>query len=355
MNRILVLQQGRDVVADWTTGALFAERRGVARQLEQELSLQRVAQLEQLVEAARQHPAEIVFLVTRWTEPAEKLIEVTQELRQFVPKLVYLDTFDPSSSPYFGILPHVDLYVKKQLLKDRSQYTRPVKGGYVFADYHARNGLDIGDWHFGSVADPDQISKLALGWNLGTAPHLRKALRRSSLRPVKAWERRPIQVQYRVSLSGQDQGDWYTHHRRGVHDRLNGSFPDLETVVIASPAKGLSIRQFRRELRHSRVVVSPYGYGEVTDRDFETVIQGALLVKPDMSHLETAPDLYRDQETCVAVDWSLDNLVERCQDILSRPREGAEMAARARAEYREWFQKGGVVACVRSILERLSA
>ena len=33
--------------------------------------------------------------------------------------------------------------------------------------------------------------------------------------------------------------------------------------------------------------LSPFGWGEIGARDFEIFINGSLLIKPDMSHLET--------------------------------------------------------------------
>ena len=48
-----------------------------------------------------------------------------------------------------------------------------------------------------------------------------------------------------------------------------------------------------RVLRSTKVVVSPWGYGEWCWRDFEAIRAGCVLMKPRCD-VVTAPDVYRD-------------------------------------------------------------
>jgi hypothetical protein len=69
-----------------------------------------------------------------------------------------------------------------------------------------------------------------------------------------------------------------------------------------------------RELAHCRMCFSPFGYGEVCWRDYEAVYSGALLIKPDMSHMVTEPDVFVPGETYVPIRWDfadLDDVVAR--------------------------------------------
>src|SRR5690606_36460709 len=45
--------------------------------------------------------------------------------------------------------------------------------------------------------------------------------------------------------------------------------------------------------------------------DFEAIQAGALLLKPDMSHVRTDPDIYLDGETYVSVAWDYKDLAEK--------------------------------------------
>ena len=78
----------------------------------------------------------------------------------------------------------------------------------------------------------------------------------------------------------------------------------------------VSRRQFFAELTHSKVVVSPFGWGEFALRDYETFLSGALLLKPDMSHMETYPDLYQNGKTMVAHRWDLTDFQDKLDEVL---------------------------------------
>lgn len=67
----------------------------------------------------------------------------------------------------------------------------------------------------------------------------------------------------------------------------------------------ISRRQYIQELENGKLVVSSFGYGEIALKDLEVFLTGGLLLKPDMSHLETWPDLFRAGETMVSHRWDL--------------------------------------------------
>jgi hypothetical protein len=72
---------------------------------------------------------------------------------------------------------------------------------------------------------------------------------------------------------------------------------------------------YLKELRDSKISISPYGWGEVCYRDFESLIAGALLIKPAMSHLVTYPNVYLPNETYIPVSWDLSDLKEKLELI----------------------------------------
>ena len=52
-----------------------------------------------------------------------------------------------------------------------------------------------------------------------------------------------------------------------------------------------------KELRQSKVVLSPFGRGEITLKDFEVFLTGGMLLKPSMEHMDTWPNFYTDGVT----------------------------------------------------------
>ncbi|MGF1643116.1 MAG: glycosyltransferase [Thiotrichales bacterium] len=112
-------------------------------------------------------------------------------------------------------------------------------------------------------------------------------------------------------------------------------------------------KEFKRQLRSARIAFSPWGWGEITDRDFRIVNAGALLMKPDMSHLQTDPDIFIAGETYAPVAWDLADLEEQCDYYLSRPREIRRIAANAYEAYRGFFKNQIIVRKLEALIEAL--
>ena len=70
------------------------------------------------------------------------------------------------------------------------------------------------------------------------------------------------------------------------------------------------------ELKKSKIIISPFGWGEITLKDFETFFVGSLLVKPDLSHLETWPNLFISNKTFISFNWDLSDIKEKIEYIL---------------------------------------
>lgn len=75
--------------------------------------------------------------------------------------------------------------------------------------------------------------------------------------------------------------------------------------------------KYMRELEQSKICFSPFGYGEVCWRDYEVIMCGALLVKPDMAHVQTDPNIFVPYETYVPVAWDFSDLEEKLNYYLA--------------------------------------
>lgn len=287
---------------------------------------------------------DVVFALSDWSLPVRDTLAVFRRAarRPDRPALVYLDYFDQSSSPYFGLLESVDLYIKKQVYRDRDAYQRPSPTGFVFADYMAERQVPAPTgWHFGSPLPEAHAHKLVVGWNLATATELRRLVRASALQRVLP-ARRHIDVHCRVSL-GPDNPDWwyYHHHRKAALEALRPLQGDYRVVSSLDDQRRIGYLQFLNELRHSKIGFSPFGWGELTYRDFQCIACDALLVKPDVSHLETRPDVFVPYETYVPVAWDLSDLAEKCAYYLAHAEERERIVRRARQRLVDYLRHDG--------------
>ena len=115
----------------------------------------------------------------------------------------------------------------------------------------------------------------------------------------------------------------------------NSIVPKLEPlcaryrVIMSLPTNRVPRQQYYEELLRSRICISPFGYGEVCGRDIEAITCGCLLIKPDMSHLRSHPDVFIPGETYVPVRWDYADLAETCARYLDRETERARIAGNA--------------------------
>ncbi|MDA8791503.1 hypothetical protein N9M93_04055, partial [Candidatus Pelagibacter bacterium] len=70
----------------------------------------------------------------------------------------------------------------------------------------------------------------------------------------------------------------------------------------------LNKKNYINQIRLSKYVLSCYGWGEICYRDWEAAINYSLILKPDMSNIDTWPNLYNSYKTYVPLLWDLSDL-----------------------------------------------
>ena len=278
------------------------------------------------------------FYSARWTAESDAVLVRIAALAEAAPRLFYFDITDSSGWDHARALPLVTAYVKNQLLKDRSLYLQPLYGYRLHADhYHRTVGVEDDDGARSEpVADPALLDKLHVGWNSGLADYsLLGPLRMSLYRrlPLPALLQapsdytapdapRPHPLSCRIGTGyARNSVAW---QRRALRERL----------AARLSSNKLGRRAYLDELAQSQIVVSPFGLGEITLRDFEIFLAGALALKPDMSHMETWPDLFVGGETIATHCWDLTDLEETIDSLLSNEERRTAMAREAQERYR---------------------
>jgi len=274
----------------------------------------------------------------RWIPDTPGALDALARLGQGAAKLFYFDITDSSGWDHARGLPLVAAYFKNQLLRDRTAYLRPLYGYRPYSDhYHRTQGVtDAGDAMSEPIDDPALLDKLHVGWNSALADYSWLGPARMALYGKLPWPallrfpdgyeppgaRRPLPLACRIGTAyARDSVAWQRH---AIAERLAGR---VATGKV-------SRRAYLAELRRARVVVSPFGLGEITLRDFEIFLAGAVALKPRMTHLETWPDLFRDGETIAVHGWDLDDLDQAIERLLDEPLRAQKIAARAQADYR---------------------
>lgn len=270
-----------------------------------------------------------LFLQSDYEPETGELEQLLSRLKARSPSLriAYFDWSAPADIRFAErVEPWVCSYVKKSLLRDRAAYLVPTRGHTNLSDHFGeRFGTENPPCSW--TVPPRAIPKLVVGPSFSTAKTLIPLFER---RQPPAGER-PIDLHARIQSVGTP---WYHAMREEAVAAVKSRFHDLR---VASQGK-VPKRQFMKELSQSKLCFSPFGYGEICLRDLEAVAAGAVIVKPDMSHVETDPNIYIPFETYIPVRWDLADLDARVREALADPARLKRMADRAFAVVREHLE-----------------
>ena len=270
---------------------------------------------------------DMVGLKLSFRRPAEDAVAIVRRIAAALAgtgtKLVYFDGDDDSAILWPELLGLCDLYVKKHRFRDETDYARVFIGKSNLTDHVARTtGRSFADDiipRSGGI-DPSAVARLHLGWNIALDDKI------AGLDPHPPEAARSIDICSRAWVAP----DNWLHGLRAPAIAALEALPDRWSVAV--PRERVSQQAYYAEMRAARICVSPFGYGELCWRDFEVILCGCLLVKPDMGHIRTLPDLFVPGETYVPVAWDYGDLEAVCAPYLAD--EQARIAIAARAQRR---------------------
>lgn len=306
------------------------ERRSIRQEYDLEPWFVFDDQLHQLPEAVLKQTV-LVCLQAHYNITTEQYRALTDRLLLHAPsaKIAHFDLAAPADLRQAArVNDRVSVYVKKHLLVDRRRYGKETIGMTNLSDFFARD--------FGIERDvscfpiPDGFfEKLEIGPTFFTEYAMQRAFRHGS---PDRWPRdRSIDVHARFGTEGLD---WYAAMR--TQARAAAKKIKAATVLTDFP---VSRRQFMNEMVQSKICFSPFGYGEVCWRDFEALSVGALLIKPDVSHIELASPLMVAGESYVPLRWDSSDLPEKIEYFLKNEAEREEIARNGFLKIKAYFDE----------------
>jgi len=291
------------------------------------------------------------FFRTWWGERKDEIFEFLEHANGNGRKVFWFDTTDSTWVTQFEVLPYVDKFLKSHVFKNRKLYLNNFRTGRIFTDYFDElYNAGEKEENYPCVQLEEHLAKIAVSWtpcferydenrysfssklrNL-TAPYLlniRNEKLELSFTPPDKKRSTPVSARFGLSHSRPS----VVAHRKAVAGLLEKR--EVDTSRIALPA-------YFAEMRNSRISVSPFGVGEFCYRDYESIICGATLLKPDMSHLETWPDLYQDNKTCIFHKWDLSDFDEKIDFLLENNDKRLEIASNAQNLYKKTLSPEGI-------------
>lgn len=123
---------------------------------------------------------------------------------------------------------------------------------------------------------------------------------------LKPLAQRSIDIAF---LGGTQEHEVLKKHRANaaaaIH-AMGSRHPQLR--VVAGLKKTKTVGEFYELLRDVKFFVSPYGYGEFANKDYEAILSGCVLVKPLAHQLTAFPNIYKPGVSAVDVKGDFSDL-----------------------------------------------
>ena len=195
--------------------------------------------------------------------------------------------------------------MKNSLLKNRNLY---------------KNGWNLGRYYWGSgdynLSDFDKYSdKIVLSGTNWLSTHW-FGIQKSFYNLPKEYDISAM-FQYpskeEVFEHNHIQSKYYDTFRKPVVDIIN-KLPHKAAKL--NNGERVSIEEYYNRVSKSKIILAPFGYGEMAPRDIESAIFGSILIKPDMDYVDTIPNFYIDGETYISCKHDFSDLEEKIELIL---------------------------------------
>lgn len=189
---------------------------------------------------------------------------------------------------------------KNTLYKDLNLYTKPFVNGRLY--------WGNGDYKLNNIDLFNKIKLSYMNWL-------------STLQPI--WYEYNENKQYDISaMFSPSQSDTYEHginqsiHYKKHRDNL---FKNLDTKYkITKIENGIKLppQEYYNRMYNSKITLAPFGFGEIAPRDLESSMFGSILLKPDMSHIDTFPNIFIPYVTYIPCNHNFTDLNQKIDTIL---------------------------------------
>jgi len=289
----------------------------------------------------------------------KEIIPLLEKIKQSADFLIYFDNADNPGYFHKDVFPYIDRYYKKQMFKDRTNYSKNLYRKRLFADFYAKNyNVDLsGEKKVNINISPTHLQKTGVSWNFALKDYrysniltrlLYGLTRKNKLKFYKPRRTRKYLLSANYSVKSISELIYF--QRSELLKFLKNKFKSFSNVSLGKIPK----KYYLNTMRSSKAIVSPFGWGEICYRDFETFIAGAALIKPNLDHLETWPNLYQKNKTYLPISWKIEDWDQQFDNLLDDEKLLLEIASNGQEIYRKIWTKQGCEAFCEHFIQMIN-
>jgi len=279
------------------------------------------------------------------------IYKIFSEIKSHQCKTVFFDLGDGTSMWAMDIIPYVDRYCKSYVLKDKQLYKKQFYGSRIWTDYY-KEEFSILDTNENSinnktgVLSESDLSKIVLSYNSSFADYSLNS-RMYNTKTKKYLSHIFSVSKYLVNYSDKREFiDPSINRSLELSCRMNVKY-DREGVVYHRKKAAEILNKYLKfdkidrnlymdEMSNSKVVVSPFGWGEVNYKDYEAILCGSLLLKPDMNHMDTFPNFFKENNVAF-YKWDYSDILDVVDNVLSNYSQNVQKARETQDLYKYYL------------------
>lgn len=353
IRKILIVSDGRSYTSEEQLAPLIRHHQAIAARFGLVFHFTDLSVLDGLA-SADLNGYYAVGLKLSYQTPADDANAIARKLFEMAraagAKTLVFDGDDDLCVLWPGVIEASDLYIKKHRFADRAAYARAYVGKSNLTDYvHRTYGVVFEDDIIPGTAPLNNVQrqKITLGWNIALDNKIVDLAK--DIDPAALEGPRDIDLLCRASVGSHV---WTFDMRDAAVqaiESMRGAF------AVHAPTDRVPQDEYYREMLRAKLSVSPFGFGELCWRDFESILCGSLLIKPDMSHLQTWPNLFVPHETYIPVEWDFSDLEAVSRRYLEEDATRLKITSNARARLIEALGQDAFLTRLDSIMAEIAS
>ena len=233
--------------------------------------------------------------------------------------------------------------LKNTLYREKSEYSLPYINGRNYWGMR-RDGWSIRDW-----SRFDDVVLSGTNWLSTVVPNWFSYSKAEKEIDVFAIFQYPAKENFEFMLRTSEE---YDAHRERCINELK-TLPRSVRVAMLDSQTRIPPQEYYNLMSKSKIVIAPFGYGEMAPRDIESAMVGSILIKPNMNHLSSIPWVYIPEHTYVSVDWDFSNLRLQISEILENWKSNqAWFVEHMRRTYSEQYSTEKLITYIHNLLQK---
>ena len=161
------------------------------------------------------------------------------------------------------------------------------------------------------------LKKIKVGWNIGLSDYSMISIIKFKLYKYFNFIR-PINF---PNIKYEKKNNKIIYHCNVSYKRATIAYQRKFISNIYKYKKKINFFLYFKLLKSSLISISPFGWGEINFRDFESIISKTVLIKPNLDHLKTWPNFFIKNKSYIDFNWNFKNFNRKIDEILANKKK----------------------------------